>query len=51
MHGDAWSSEDKQQNGDVDNAGGVPGRPKDTRGVPQPSTFQVKSLSIPNMGN
>lgn len=41
MHGDEGRTEDKQQNGDVDHAGRLQGRPEDAGRVPKPRTHQV----------
>lgn len=41
MHGDARRAEDQQQNGDVHDAGRVPGRSEDARRVPQSGALQV----------
>ena len=42
MHGDARRAEDQQQDDHVDDAGRLPRRPQDPRGVPQPRARQVK---------
>lgn len=43
MHGDARRPEDQQQNGDVHDAGRVPGRSEDARRVPQSGALQVNT--------
>lgn len=41
VHGDAGRAEDQQQDSDLDDAGCVPRRSEDSRGVSQPGAQQV----------
>lgn len=43
MHGDEGRAEDQQQDSDLDDAGRVPGRPEDPRGVSESGAQQVKT--------
>lgn len=45
VHGDERSAEDKQQDGDVDDAGRISRRSKDSRGIPESGPQQV-NLSV-----
>ena len=42
--GDAWSTEDQQQDGDELDAGGVPGRPQDPVRISRPSPQLVENM-------
>jgi hypothetical protein len=46
VHGDARRSKDQQQNGDIDNVGRVPGRPKDPRRVLKLGSQQVSKVDL-----
>lgn len=45
VHGNAWCTENQQQNGDIDHVGRIPRWSENTRGIPEFGSFKVNDIT------